>query len=181
MPVLDNPQHEAFAVQKWKHPDKTDADCAIAVGYSAASARTTACRLLKKAEIQARITELAGEVAAKSTVDASWVLNRLKEEAEADIADLYDEHGALKPVHQWPKIWRQGLVQGIDTEEIFDGVGKERTFVGYAKKIKLDSRIKRTELLGRHTNVQAFKDQIEVSGTVNLADRLARASERGKA
>jgi phage terminase small subunit len=175
MPVLENPQHEAFAVQKWKHPDKTDADCAIAVGYSAASARTTACRLLKKAEIQARITELSGQAAAKSTVDASWVLNRLKEEAEADIADLYDEHGALKPVHQWPKIWRQGLVQGIKTEQLtIDGAA-----VGTVRDIKLDSRIKRTELLGRHTNVQAFKDQIEVTGTVNLADRLARASQRG--
>ena len=174
MPVLENPRYEIFAVHRFKHPNSAASEAALAAGYAKSGAHVQATRLLKIDKIRERITELSGEVTAKSTVDAAWVLNRLKEEAEADIADLYDEHGALKAVHQWPKIWRQGLVQGIDVEQLtVEGVS-----IGTIRKVKLDSRIKRTELIGRHTNVQAFKDQIEVTGNVNLAQRLSRAAER---
>ena len=41
-------------------------------------------------------------------VDADWLLTRLAAEAEADIADLYDEAGDLLPIRQWPAIWLLG-------------------------------------------------------------------------
>ena len=95
-------------------------------------------------------------------------------EADADIADLYDEDGAIKPIKEWPKIWRQGLIAGFDVEEIrMDGVA-----MGIVKKIKVSDRIRRLELIGKHVKVNAFAENVKVEITDKLAERLARAKKR---
>ena len=66
------------------------------------------------------------------------MLTRLAAEAEADVADLYTEAGGLKPIHEWPKIWRQGLVAGIDIEQI---KGPDGSVAGDMVKIKLSDRL----------------------------------------
>jgi phage terminase small subunit len=102
-------------------------------------------------------------------------LQRLVEEAEADLADLYTDAGDLKPVDQWPEIWRQGLVAGVEIEALFDGIGKDRKQIGYVKKLRLSDRVRRLELIGKHINVNAFHEQVKVTGLDALADRLDRA------
>lgn len=155
--------------------DLNATQAAIRAGYSAKTAERIGYQLLHETPaVMAAIREAQAKRSEETKIDAAWVLTRLAAEAEADVADLYDEHGALKPVREWPKIWRLGLVQGIDVEELReDGVA-----MGIVRKIKLDSRIKRIELVGKHVNVQAFKEQLEVSGTVSLADRMAKARKR---
>jgi len=171
-----NPKHRLF-VERYLIC-RNGKQAAIEAGYSAKSAEQQAVAIMKYPEVAKAIAEGMAEVAREAKIDAAWVLKRLAAEAEADISDLYDETGAIKPPSQWPLIWRQGLVQGIDTFEERD---KQGNLIGYTRKIKLDSRIKRTELLGKHVAVQAFKEQIEHSGTVALADRIAKARARAKA
>lgn len=158
--------------------DLNATQAAIRAGYSKKTAAAVGAENLRKPQIKSAIAEATQKRANETGIDAAWVLRRLAAEAEADIADLYDEQGNLKPVHEWPKIWRQGLVQGIEVEELFEGRGDEREHVGRLRKIKLDTRVKRIELIGKHVNVQAFKDQIEVGGLDALAARLARAAKR---
>ena len=86
-------------------------------------------------------------------VDADWVLERLHAEATADLADLFTDRGALLPVTEWPLIWRQGLVSGLESEEHYDD---EAGTTGRTVKLKLSERIKRLELIGKHTEVRAF-------------------------
>jgi phage terminase small subunit len=155
--------------------DLNATQAAIRAGYSAKTGYAIGEENLKKPEIAMEIDRLKAERSKETKIDAGWVQKRLAAEAEADIADIYDEHGGLKPIREWPLIWRQGLVQGIETEEIR---GTDGSVLGMARKIKLDSRIKRTELLGRHVAVQAFKDQVEHSGQVALGDRMADARRR---
>lgn len=104
-------------------------------------------------------------------IDAAWVLKRLAAEADADVADLYDEDGRMLPVKQWPKIWRQGLVAGLKTQVSEDGVA--------IIDVKLSDRIRRLELIGKHIGVNAFQDVVQVKGLEGLADRLDRAAKRG--
>ncbi|WP_198164195.1 terminase small subunit, partial [Bradyrhizobium jicamae] len=56
----------------------------------------------------------------------------------------------------------------------FAGAGEDRKQVGHVKKIKLSDRLRRLELIGRHVRVNAFQEQIAVSGVDGLADRLLR-------
>jgi phage terminase small subunit len=55
--------------------------------------------------------------------------------------------------------------------------------LGEVVKVKLADRGKRLEMLGRHVDVQAFKDRIEHSGTIEIESELnerRRQLERGK-
>lgn len=158
-----NERHALFVAEYLLDLNATQA--AIRVGFSEKTAYSQGQRLLKNVEVAAAIKEALDKRSERTQVDADWVLKRLDLEASADLADLYTEAGDLKPIHQWPLIWRQGLVAGIEAVEERDDRGN---VVGTVRKVKLSDRIKRIELLGKHVGVQAFKDRVEHSGELNL-------------
>lgn len=158
--------------------DLNATQAAIRAGYSVKSAGDQAAQLLGKTHIQAAIDTARSNRSQETKIDAAWVLTRLAAEATADIADLYDDDGELLPVKRWPLIWRQGLVQGIEVEELFDGAGKDRERIGTVRKVKLDNRIRRLELIGKHIGVNAFQEVVQHKGLDGLADRMARAAKR---
>ncbi|WP_449395573.1 terminase small subunit [Devosia riboflavina] len=144
--------------------DLNATQAAIRAGYSPKTANRIGPELLTKPAVAAAVSSAQSQRAERTKIDADWVLTRLAAEAEADIADLYAEDGSLRPVHDWPEIWRKGLVAGIDVEEIRE----EGVTVGTVRKLKLSDRIKRIELIGKHVDVQAFKDQVEHTGGIAL-------------
>lgn len=144
--------------------DLNATQAAIRAGYSEKTAEQIGYQLLQNPSVSTAIEAEKAARSERTQIDADWVLRRLDEEATADLADLYDESGNLRPVHEWPLIWRQGLVSGIETlEERIEG-----EVVGQIRKVKLSDRIKRIELIGKHVGVQAFKDQVEQSGSVTI-------------
>ncbi|MCV5675994.1 terminase small subunit, partial [Escherichia coli] len=48
------------------------------------------------------------------------------------------------------------------------------------QKVKWPDKVKNLELIGKHVDVNAFKERLEVSGTVTIADRMAKARRRVK-
>ncbi|MCE7028463.1 terminase small subunit [Jiella avicenniae] len=142
-------------VEEYLH-DLNATQAAIRAGYSAKTAYSQGQRLLKDVEILAAISEAKAARSERTKIDADWLLRRLADEAEADVADLYDEQGSLRPVSEWPLIWRKGLVAGLDVEEI----KSEGVTIGIIRKVKLSDRVKRLELIGKHVEVQAFREQV---------------------
>jgi phage terminase small subunit len=117
-------------------------------------------KMVRIPKVQAALTKARSERAERTQINADWLLNRLADESEADIADLFDQKtGALKPVNQWPKIWRQGLVAGFEVTNIkSETLGKE---IGQLIKVKLSERSNRLKMIGDHIGVQAFKQQVD--------------------
>jgi len=152
------PKQEAFCNEYIKDFNGTQA--AIRAGYKPSVARKIASDNLKKPAISERIAEVMRSRSERTKVDADWLLMRLAAEAEADIADLYFESGALKPVHQWPEIWRKGLVSGIKVEQKYEFVDGEKIPDGVVAEIKLSDRVKRLELIGKHIDVSAFVENL---------------------
>lgn len=160
--------------------DLNATQAAIRAGYSVDTARNTASENMAKPDIQARIAELQAERSQRTTIDADWLLNRLAAEADADINDIYDEFGAVRPMSEWPMIFRKGLIAGVEIEELvhevddpdsdFDEPRKITVRKGRVVKFKLDSRVKRLELIGRHIGVQAFKDNVDLRAMVAVAN-----------
>ncbi len=140
------------------------------------SAESMGSRMLRRVKVAAYL-KLKGDLATKEAdVDALWILNRLKDECTADMADLYHKNGSLKPIHDWPLIWRQGLVAGLEVEQRFITENGTKIPDGYILKIKASDRVKRLEMLGRHTDVQAFKEtNIEVGVQVIIEGKDAQA------
>lgn len=139
--------------------DLNATQAAIRAGYSKKTAYRTGCDNLKKPHIAARIAELKAARVERVVADADYLLKRLLDEAEADLADLYTEEGSLKPVHQWPKIWRQGLVAGLEVQQQYEYKDGERVPDGVVVKAKLADRVRRLELLGKHIAVGAFAEK----------------------
>ena len=161
------PKQERFVEEYLIDLNATQA--AIRAGYAESGASVEGTRLLANAKIAEAVAEAKKQRSERTNIDADWLLTRLAQEADADLADLYSESGALLPVSDWPMIWRTGLVSGLDvTEEKGDGGVK----VGEVTKIKLSERIKRLELIGRHVSVQAFKEQVEHTGNLTVGGFL---------
>lgn len=159
--------------------DANGAAAAIRAGYSDRYPDRQAHILLKNSEIAAAIDAAKDRRSLEVGVDARWILRSLVEEATADLSDLFNPvTGDLLPVREWPMIWRTGLVQGLEIEVLFDGYGKDREQIGVVKKIKLDSRIRRKELIGKHVQVNAFQENVSHKGLEGLGDRLDRAARR---
>lgn len=137
---------------------------AVRAGYSARTASACATRLLKHVKVRAAILKITKTKTKEAGVDAAWLLRRLADEAEADVQDLFGKDGKIKSIEEWPEIWRKGLVAGMDVETLYEGKGKDREAVGTVAKVRLSDRVKRLELIGRHVNVQAFRDQLGHSG-----------------
>lgn len=144
--------------------DLNATQAAIRAGYSKKTARAIGAENLTKPDIAQAISEGQAKRAERTKVDADWVLQRLAIEADADLADLYAPTGALKPISEWPMIWRKGLVAGIETQQEFEIVDGEKKPAGVVHKVKISDRIKRLELIGKHIAVGAFAEKHEHTG-----------------
>ena len=133
-------------------------------GYSPKTADQLGYQLLQIPLVAAAISAGRQIQTTRAQIDAQWLMDRLATEVDADIADILNDDGSLKPVKEWPKVWRQGLVSGVEIEQLFEGRGEERVHVGNLAKVKLSERIRRLELIGRHKAVGAFVEKHEHSG-----------------
>lgn len=141
--------------------DLNATQAAIRAGYSKDTAHSIGHENLNKPEIAEAITQAKQDRSERTQINADWVLSRLAQEVDADMADLIDETtGALRGVHEWPEIWRKGLVAGFDVAEL----SQDGQSVGEMKKIKLSDRLKRLELIGKHIAVGAFSEKIQHTG-----------------
>ena len=147
-------KQELFAREYLKDLNATQA--AIRAGYSEKSAAAQGCENLIKPNVAERIIELKNERNEEVGIDAAYVLRRLAEIDQMDVLDILTESGDLKPVAQWPKVWRTTL-SGLDVMVM----GGEEDTAGLLKKIKWPDKVKNLELLGKHVTVQAFKDNVK--------------------
>lgn len=106
---------------------------AIKLGYSPRSAHVTGSRLLK--EVKHEIEEIEVEQVKRLQLNADDFLIELKRLALFDIRKLYNDDGTLKAIKELDDDTAAAL-SSVDTEEVFDGRGEERSFVGYSKKVK---------------------------------------------
>lgn len=144
--------------------DLNATQAAIRAGYSEESAGAIGHENLTKPEIAFAIAKQREERSKRTMIDADWLLKRLAQEANADVRDLYDDDGNYKPVSEWPLIWRQGLVSGIETVTEFETIDGKKQAAGHVTKVKVSDRTKRLELIGKHIGVQAFSDRLVHSG-----------------
>lgn len=164
-------KQELFAREFIKDLNATQA--VIRAGFSEKSARNQAYRLMTNDDILNRIAELKADRNEKVGVDAAYVLRRLTEIDQMDVLDILLANGELKPIKDWPKVWRTTL-SGMDVVEMASADS-----AALLKKIKWPDKVKNLELLGKHVTVQAFKEQTatEITGANGGPVRYADMSE----
>ena len=136
--------------------DLNATQAAIRAGYSEKTAKEIGSENLTKPNIAKAIQEAQSKRTEEAKIDSAYVLKRLVEIDQMDVLDIMDDDGNVKPLRDWPKIWRQ-YISNIETISVDDGEG-------WLKKIKWPDKVKNLELLGKHVSVGAFKDKIEHTG-----------------
>lgn len=161
-------------------------EAAIKAGYSARTADSIASQVLRLPKVQAIMLSYQERLQTKTEVTAEWVKKELLRQYiemgvrnRADVSELYDTDGTLKPLEDWPREWREKqMVKGLDTKELFNIVKmpngiKEKVLVGYLKKVMLTDH-KQAELntlrnIGELNSVKAFERGV---GNVNVPIQL---------
>lgn len=168
---------ESYCQEYIKCPEN-QTQAAINAGYSPNTAAKFASQNMRDERVQKRITELMEERNKRMRVSADYVLMRLVEIDQMDVVDILNDDGSLKPIREWPKIWRTTL-SGFDLSSTIMNMNED-SIETILKKIKWPDKVKNLELIGKHVDVNAFKERLEVSGTVTIADRMAAARRRVK-
>lgn len=136
------------------------------------SVHRQAFALSNNPKVAARIAELKEQRNKRNAVNADYVLKRLVAIDEMDVTDILDDAGNIKPIREWPVCWRR-TISGLDIAEIMSG--DTQTVL---KKIKWPDKVKNLELLGKHVNVQAFKEQHKIDGDLTVTNLIADLSKR---
>lgn len=169
---------EAYAQEFTKCPEN-QTQAAINAGFSPNTAAVKASVMMRDERIQKRIAELMEERNKRLRVSADYVLLRLVEIDQMDVLDILNDDGTLKPIREWPKIWRTTL-SGFDLSSTIMNMD-ETSIETILKKIKWPDKVKNLELIGKHVDVNAFRERLEIDVKMTIAEKMAKARKRVQA
>lgn len=167
-PVLDSLEEQQQLFVRELMKDLNQKQAAIRAGYSENTAAAQASRLLTNVNVKAAFDELKAIRNEQLGVDAGYVLQRLLTVDQLDVADILDNSGAVKPVNEWPKEWRQNI---SSFEVATDGQGTS------VVKLKFPDKVKNLELIGRHIDVAAWTSNQTIDLNATLKAEVATLSD----
>lgn len=189
MPRLANTEHEAFA----RHYQRTCSveRTALALGYHV----KYGFQLSARPEIKRRIVEIRESQLKASDVTAERVMRELGRVAFADVRDIFNADGTLKPIHELsddaaasiagiehethvkigPKVTRKEL--DLATGEEIEVTESEITHVRTAKVKRFDKNNALTVLAKHYKIIGDEGDGVNALASA-LADRLKTARKR---
>ena len=131
--------------------------------------------LLKETDVHEAIEEQMAMRVDRMQIDADWVLQQLGEMFTADMADIFHPGtNDLRPIHEWPLVWRR-MTTGVKVD---DKNTRDGTYT--VKDVKILDRLRALEMIGKHTSVRAFQDQIKVTTDQELTERLMAGRKRAR-
>ena len=136
--------------------DLNATQAAIRAGYSKRTAGVQAHALLKLPKIAQVVEELIAARSRKTALTAEWVL----EQAKRVYTRCMEE---VSPVM---------IGSGEDARQMEDDDGNK------VFKFEHSGANKALEIIGRHVDIQAFKDNVEVTVNDDLPDKMEKAMAR---
>ena len=151
--------------------DLNGLQAAIRAGYAKKAAGVQASDLLKKPNVKKAVQAELVAKAKRCGMDADRLLNLLADQVTADVADLFDGHGNIKDIHDWPMAFRQGLVKKITIKTEYDDNGEKK---GRADITTVEVHDRKTQiaLVGKHIGVQAFSDIRRLDDAFPMDDKM---------
>ncbi len=144
-------KRQAFVFEYLADKDLNQTQAAIRAGYAVKGAKDQAYNLMQNPEVAAAIAAGMDARNKRLQVDADYVLKRLTAIDQMDLAEIHGDDGKLLPIKQWPLIWRQ-MVKEVDMK---------------TGKVKFHDKLRALELLGKHVDVNAFRENVNHSGNIN--------------
>lgn len=150
--------------------DLNGTQAAIRAGYSKKTANEQAARLLANVSLQDYVQQLQSKTSDKLEITREKVIAEYARIAFSDVRAFFGEDGGMKNLSDLTSN-EAAAISSIETEELFEGFGKDRERIGRTRKVKMWDKTKALESLGKHlglfekdneqkrTEQQPFSDQ----------------------
>jgi phage terminase small subunit len=167
MPPLKNLRHEQFVQLYFADPEKNAERAYANAGFQVKTAKekstsASACsvRLLKDARVQKRLAELVDRQIKRLDISADRVLVEMSRIAFSDVRKVVGENGYISDPAEWDDDMACA-VAGLETEKLYEGKGKDRTFIGYTQKIKLWDKNTALTNLAKHFKLLTTDEEVK--------------------
>lgn len=108
-----------------------------------------ACELFKDGNVTVRIEELQKEARERNKVKIDDVLGYLADMIKFDIAEIYEEDGRMKSIHDIPKAHRE-MISSVKVYEDFMNIDGQREKIGETKEVRLLNKLDVIEKFMKH-------------------------------
>lgn len=163
--------------------DLNATQAAIRAGYSEKTAHSIGNENLIKPEIQNRVAELKERLSETTQITQIQVIIEIAKVAFGDIANLFDESGALLPLHDMSQEAR-AVIASVKTYEEKSAFGEETITQGTIREVKQWDKLKALDMLGRHLglykvdNDQKKPEIIAAETIVAIANRINQNAKK---
>jgi phage terminase small subunit len=124
-----------------------------------------ACRLYNDRKVSSRLTQLKESFRQRNMITVERVLKEYAKLGFFDPRNLFDADGKPKDITELDDETAAALA-GLDIQEVYEGFGDDRKFVGYTKKYKLTDKKAALDSMARYLGM--FTDKTEVDNKVTI-------------
>lgn len=154
-----NPRQAVFCAEYITDFNATQA--AIRAGYASKYAARVAYKMLLQPHIQEAVNREITARAKRTHITQDRVLRELAAVAFFDPRKLFAPDGSPLPINELDDATAAAL-GGLDVQEVFEGTGENRVFVGYVKKYKVTD--KNAALGNAMKHLGMLKESLALSG-----------------
>lgn len=120
-----------------------------------------ACKLAANPKVSQRLSNLKGELKNRNMVTVERVMAEYAKLGFFDPRKLFCADGKPKDITELDDETAACLA-GLDVQEVYEGYGEDREFVGYVKKYKLTDKKSALDSIARCLGM--FTDKVEMTG-----------------
>ncbi len=160
--------------------DQSKTNAAIRAGSKAKEPKKIGWEVYQREHVRKAIDWHINQLFDINSVTVERIIREVSIVAFADMDLIYNEDGSVKPFAEWPEQCRRATA-GVETDELFEGVGDDREQVGFTKKFKQWDKMKALELLGKHRKMWTDKVEISSRPKVVVRDYTGRNKPKAKA
>lgn len=177
-PVVDrSPEAEVFLTAKQEAFVVAYMECGVASrayrevydaeNMAPGTVWTEACLLLQNPKVAKRVRALRDQITDRLLMTKADVIAETTKLATFDVRRLFDAEGAPIPFHELDADTAACIV-GIEVLEEFEGVGKERKFIGYTKKYKVADKKGALDMLAKHHGIYEKDNEQKLNPLLEL-------------
>lgn len=167
-------EHRRLFIEAFIANGGNGTQAAITAGYAASRAKQQAFRLMKMQDVKDALRERQDKLARKHELTTESVIAELSKIVHADPRRMFADNGTILPVKDWPDDVA-GMVASVEVDELFDGTGKDRTWTGYTKKVKLWDKNSAIEKAMKHLGLFAEDNKQRAGALADLPRPMVKA------
>lgn len=156
--------------------DLNATQAAIRAKYSAKTAASQGERLLRNVEVQAALTSGMNARSERTQITQDRVLQEYARIAFFDPRNLFNADGTPKPITELDDDTAAALA-GVDLQDVYEGYGDERVFIGYTKKYKVADKKGALDSVARHLGMFTPKGHADLDAELKRIEIEKRRVE----